>query len=63
MQSRLKILRKISRNKRSYFECRCSCGTVKVIRADNVRSGVTRSCGCLNREKASERLKKLHNTL
>jgi hypothetical protein len=28
----------------------CDCGTRKVVRANNVRSGATRSCGCLERE-------------
>ena len=57
---RLTVIRKLTRSYRAYFECQCSCGTVKVIRADNIRSGSTLSCGCLSREKASERLKKLH---
>ena len=59
-RGRLEILRKLTRGRRSYFECRCACGTVKLVRADNVLSGLTRSCGCLSREKASERLKRLH---
>jgi hypothetical protein len=28
----------------------CSCGTIKDIRADHVRAGAIRSCGCLERE-------------
>jgi hypothetical protein len=32
---------------------RCACGTERVINAYNVRSGHTRSCGCLNRETAA----------
>lgn len=60
-QSRLTIIRRIRRGKRAHFECQCSCGTAKTIRADNVLSGLTRSCGCLSREKASERLRRLHN--
>ena len=59
--SRLTIIRSFTRNHRCYFECRCSCGTMNIIRADNVKSGATVSCGCLSREKASERLRKLHN--
>lgn len=30
--------------------CRCDCGTEKVVLAASLRSGVTRSCGCLHRE-------------
>ena len=33
-----------------YWECKCKCGTVKVVRIRSLRSGVTQSCGCLNRE-------------
>lgn len=36
--------------------CRCDCGQEKKIRASNLRSGTTASCGCLNRENASRRL-------
>jgi len=32
------------------WECECSCGTRKLIRADCLRRGVTVSCGCWNRE-------------
>lgn len=28
----------------------CDCGTVKIVRLDNVRKGCTRSCGCYRRE-------------
>lgn len=33
----------ISRN--SYFECKCSCGTVKTIRDSTLHSGKSTSCG------------------
>lgn len=32
------------------FVCRCDCGEVKVVSADSLRTGKTRSCGCLRRE-------------
>jgi hypothetical protein len=31
------------------WRCRCDCGTETVIRADRLRDGTTRSCGCLHR--------------
>jgi len=37
------------------FECRCDCGTVRVATACDLRSGHTRSCGCLAREMLSRR--------
>jgi hypothetical protein len=30
--------------------CRCSCGTETIVTASNLRSGHTRSCGCLSFE-------------
>lgn len=34
------------------FECRCDCGTVRDIPGARVRSGETKSCGCLMKERA-----------
>lgn len=34
-------------------QCRCDCGTVKVIVYNSLRIGLTRSCGCLRAEVAS----------
>lgn len=39
------------------YLCRCDCGNWKTVSMDQLRSGKTRSCGCLNREISS-----LHNT-
>ena len=33
------------------WECVCDCGTVKVVRVRDLRSGTVQSCGCLNRER------------
>lgn len=38
-----------------YWKCACECGCVTVVEAGSLRSGRTRSCGCLNVEKLSER--------
>lgn len=35
--------------KRIYWQCKCDCGKEKAIRADALRGGATRSCGCSNR--------------
>lgn len=32
--------------------CRCTCGNEKPVRSSRLRSGVTRSCGCIRRERA-----------
>jgi len=34
--------------------CQCSCGTVVGVRAMSLKSGATRSCGCLNTERRAE---------
>lgn len=38
------------RKSRSYWICRCACGTVVNVGAANLRRGNTSSCGCLQRE-------------
>lgn len=40
---------------RTYWICRCSCGTVKPVVSLNLRSGTSKSCGCWNVERARER--------
>jgi len=50
---RLIILRKFGRAKgKILFECKCDCGTIKVIRGDSLISGDSKSCGCLLVESA-----------
>lgn len=39
-----------SRNSRTYWECRCSCGAVVCVTTDALRRGVTTSCGCYKRD-------------
>ena len=34
-------------------ECKCDCGNVVTVRTSSLRSGLTVSCGCLQREKAA----------
>lgn len=38
---------------RRSFLCRCECGNEKVILAQSLRGGLTRSCGCYHAERAS----------
>lgn len=46
------------KNKKTYWQCQCSCSKAKVVtvRSDSLRDGSIRSCGCLQRQKASEQL-------
>ena len=42
----------LSRSK-PYYKCLCDCGKKKIVCASSLTNGNTRSCGCLQREKAS----------
>lgn len=44
-----------SKNKRALWKCVCSCGNIVVVSGKNLRSGNTKSCGCLRGESASKR--------
>ena len=43
-------LHHIGNHSRSYFLFKCECGNEKVILGSLVKSGNTKSCGCLNRD-------------
>lgn len=49
---RLTVISFSHKDKREKFfwNCKCICGKEKVIRGEKLRSGNTRSCGCLQRE-------------
>ncbi len=53
---RLTVLREAGYKVRSKaWECMCECGRSTVCTSNNLLSGNTSSCGCLRREKISER--------
>lgn len=45
----------INRIKGDYWECLCDCGAVCKKRASHLKCGVSKSCGCLNREICRDR--------
>ncbi len=45
------------RNKKLIATCQCECGGVKDVVTDSLRSGRTRSCGCLLAEASSKRMR------
>jgi len=49
-------------NKRTAWLCQCECGKHKIVKTDNLRSGSTKSCGCLNDLKRKQRSKKMYET-
>lgn len=42
--------------------CACSCGNVKTIVGMNLRKGLTKSCGCLQKQKSKEIMIRLSTT-
>lgn len=42
------------------WACQCRCGKRLTVLGVSLRSGATRSCGCLRREKSRERMKMSH---
>jgi len=52
----------VGKHNRSHFLFRCDCGKEKIILGSLVKSGNTRSCGCLNSEiKRAQRISKNHS--
>lgn len=45
----IKRVVKPNKSANTYWLCRCSCGTEKVILGTSLRSGSTKSCGCINK--------------
>lgn len=36
----------VIKNKKTFWLCQCECGNTKLARADQLKSGATKSCGC-----------------
>ena len=56
--NRLTVLELGERNSSGQIQwkCRCDCGNIVLVTTTYLKTGHTKSCGCLNREKASNRL-------
>lgn len=44
-----------TKGNRAYWECKCDCGNSTIVSGKLLRSGQTKSCGCLNIDKLKER--------
>ena len=42
--------------KGSYWRCQCDCGNITIVSSHKLKSGHTKSCGCLNRDVAKHRM-------
>lgn len=53
---RLTVLEKAytRKGKGAYYRCLCSCGNTVIVQGSMLRSGNSRSCGCLAKERTSE---------
>ena len=58
---RLTVLERYPEKKKGYIQwvCECQCGNIIVVRSDLLKSGNTRSCGCLAKEIHSMRCREL----
>lgn len=50
-----RVFRGPRRGYRYFWVCRCSCGIIKEITGDNLKTGHVVSCGCFNSEATSHR--------
>jgi hypothetical protein len=53
---RLTVVKCVGRQaeRRLAWLCKCDCGSEKEVSGKNLRRGLTRSCGCLHRERAAQ---------
>lgn len=53
---KLTLLKKVGKNKRyeTLWECLCDCGNIKIVKLINLKSGKTKSCGCISTGPQSE---------
>lgn len=52
--NRLLVIDRVIKDEKVYWKCLCDCGNEIILRPDSLRSGHTKSCGCLQREKVSQ---------
>ena len=50
------------KHKNALWECQCDCGNTSIAKTHNLMKGATRSCGCLQKEKATKHLLDISTT-
>lgn len=56
------VSRAENRNKRAYWNCLCDCGNTVIVSGKKLRSGQTKSCGCLRIETCTKTAKNQRHT-
>lgn len=51
---RLLAVERIVKNRRGYYRCICDCGNEVIVRADILKNGRAKSCGCYTRDRAKK---------
>lgn len=46
------MIKEGTKKKRRFWKCKCDCGNIAIIRADCIKSGNNKSCGCLQYDHA-----------
>lgn len=59
---RLETLERIKIGRRIAWICKCSCGNTRAVLSQNLNNGTTKSCGCYNREAASQLINVMSKT-
>jgi len=42
------------KNRNVVWKCLCDCGVIIFVRSDSLKSGITKSCGCFNKDRLKE---------
>ena len=50
----------VNKHKYALWRCKCDCGKEVVVPGRSLRSGNTKSCGCYNKEKSTDRIVSLN---
>ena len=58
--NRLTVIERDYSRKGVYWRCRCECGNVVSVRAYNLTTESTKSCGCLEKAAGKNNVEKLH---